>query len=120
MSLSTGGGVSAGGGNVDIADILQGGDQFMARLKLFDERAAVARDNIAKAEALVAEAKLRQAAADETQARADAQLAANVAKAEELDIAIAAAKAKRAELDGRLEPFLKLTRSWSAETSAGA
>jgi hypothetical protein len=106
------GGLSAeGGGTVDLQDILAGGDNFMARLKLFDERAAVARDHVSKAEALVAEAKQRQAAAEETQARADQELAANIAKAKQLDAEIAATRMSRTDLDGRLAPLLKFLRA---------
>lgn len=110
MSVS-GGGLSAGvGGNVELSDIVKGGDAFLARLKQFDERAALARNSIAQAVARHAAATKAQAIAAETQAAADTQLAANRAKAEELDQAIADAKAARAALDGRLEPLLKFLR----------
>jgi|SRR5581483_3289873 len=111
MSVSGSGGVSAmSGGNVDLQAILSGGDAFMARLKLFDERAATARESAALAQALLAEAKRAQAVADQTQARADVLIAENRAKAEELEMAITAAKQARAELDGRLAPLLAFLR----------
>lgn len=110
MSVS-GGGVSIGGGSGgDLDVIIAGGAGFTARLAQFDEAARRARDDAARAEALLAKAKAAQAAADEAQVRADAALADCVAKAAELDTAIAAAKQARENLDGRLEPLLAILR----------
>jgi hypothetical protein len=112
MSVS-GSGVSAGsgGGNIDLQAIIEGGTGFTDRLKLFDQRAAAARENAQRAEALIAQAARAQLAADQTQARADGLIAENVAKGAELDAAIAAAQQARAELDARLAPLLAILRA---------
>jgi hypothetical protein len=113
MGVSSGGGVSIGGGgdSVDLQALISGGAGFTERLKLFDEAATRAADNAARAEQLLAQAKAAQARADEAQQRADASLAECVAKAAALDQAIADAKQARANLDGRLQPLLKFLRA---------
>jgi hypothetical protein len=112
MSVSAGGGVSVGGGGgVDLDAIISGGAAFTERLRLFDEAARRAADNARAAETLLAEARRTQAAAEATQARADALIAENTAKSEELDMALAAARQARADLDGRLAPLLQFLRT---------
>jgi 4-alpha-glucanotransferase len=95
------------GGNIELQDILAGGDGFTARLKTFKDAAAQAE---AAKQQLRAEAEAILERARETQAAADKQLADNQAAAEQLRLAQEEAEKARVNLPKSTKPSWRLPR----------
>ena len=103
MTVS-GGGVSAGGGNVELADIVAGGAGFAERLKKFAEAAKAAEDTKAQAAAV-----LRQAQVLKTEA--ERQFAENQVAAARLHAAQEDVEHERAKLVARHDALLAAARA---------